>query len=163
MAIHIHIPLLLLRPTIASTCSDNGGHNWETHHEVQCLIYQQCDGSIHEATNRFCLADASAKEKSLYLKVVSAGTNCFCVGPRGTGCLQTAGLWDGQIADREERSDECDNLCLGLESLIQPLKAWREVNGCQVLMGGVVTPFHGPQHRGTITTIACFPLCEWRK
>ena len=25
--------------------------------------------------------------------------------------------------DREEISDECDNLCFGLESLIQPLKS----------------------------------------
>ena len=32
-----------------------------------------------------------------------------------------AGLWGGQLADREERADEWDHLCFGLESLIQPL------------------------------------------
>ena len=32
-----------------------------------------------------------------------------------------AGLWGGQLADREGGSDECDHLCFGLESLIQPL------------------------------------------
>jgi hypothetical protein len=30
-------------------------------------------------------------------------------------------LLGGQLADREERSGECDHLCFGLESLIQPL------------------------------------------
>ena len=29
-------------------------------------------------------------------------------------------LWGGQLADCEERSDECHNLCFGLELLIQP-------------------------------------------
>ena len=45
---------------------------------------------------------------------------------RSTGCLQrevflTSCLWGGQLTDHEERSDEWDNLCLGVESLIQPL------------------------------------------
>ena len=35
----------------------------------------------------------------------------------------TAGLRGGQLADREEISEECDHLCFGLESLIQPLSA----------------------------------------
>ena len=30
-------------------------------------------------------------------------------------------MWGRQLADREERSDEWDDLCFGLESLIQPL------------------------------------------
>ena len=42
------------------------------------------------------------------------------------------GLWGGQLAHREERSDERDNSCFGLESLIQPLikhseqRRWKE-------------------------------------
>ena len=35
----------------------------------------------------------------------------------------TSCLWGGQLADREERSDQCDHLCFGLESLIQPLRS----------------------------------------
>ena len=52
-------------------------------------------------------------------------TICFCVRSRSIGCLQrhrflTACLWGGQLADREERSNECDRWCFGLESLMQP-------------------------------------------
>ena len=35
--------------------------------------------------------------------------------------ILTTCLLGGQLADREERSDECDHLCFGLASLIQPL------------------------------------------
>ena len=65
-------------------------------------------------------------EYYLFWILVVGRTICFCVRSRGVGCLQrhvflTACLCGGQPADREERSDEFDHLCFGLESLIQLL------------------------------------------
>ena len=66
---------------------------------------------------------------------VVGSTICFCVRSPSIGCLQrptflTACLWGGQLEDREEKSDECVNICFGLESLLQPLRRQQQLQIC---------------------------------
>ena len=48
-------------------------------------------------------------------------TICFCVQVCVFLAAGLSGLL-GQLADHEERLDECGHFCFGLELLIQPLK-----------------------------------------
>ena len=80
-----------------------------------------------------------------------------------TSCLR-----GGQLADGEERSDERDHLCFGLELLIQPLRQLNMLKaivsvsmGCYDCSQGVNLEITRLVHHSQVRVLEMTILCTW--